>query len=104
MIKNTINLTSRTEDGDYIYTNRISCDTIAEAREETKRLYDLVSTGTGRRVHYNVTWIASNGKLVFSHSYMVDQAEVAIEAHNDYVAWCRDSDRESRLEAMEYSL
>jgi hypothetical protein len=91
-MKQYINHHGRTEDGDYIMLRTIEADTIEEAREETKQLNDEV-TRSGHKAHYDIVWTPKDGKLVWTDTYVVDAAEVAIEASNDYHAWLRgDSD------------
>jgi hypothetical protein len=88
-----ITRSGRTEDGDYIMTRTIECDSFVEARQQTKRLNNEV-TRIGTKLHYNIKWTAKDGKLVWTDTYVVDQAEVAIEASNDYYAWLRGDDEE----------
>ena len=71
-----------TEDGDYIYVQTITCDTIAEIREETKNLRNVV-TRSNHPAYDDIVWTNKKGKLTFTHTYVVDQVEVAIERRND---------------------
>lgn len=86
MIQDYINKTDTTEDGDIEFTRYINCDTFAEAREVTADLKQLVTRG-GSTLYHDVVWTAKGGKLCWSDTYVVDGAEVAIEASND--AWAQ---------------
>lgn len=89
MINEYITRNGRTEDGDYIMLRTIEVDSIAEAKEATRSLQDEVTRG-GSKAHYDISWKGKGGKLVWTDTYVVDQAEVAIEASNDYWASMRD--------------
>lgn len=86
MITDYIRKTDTTEDGDIEFTRYITCDTFAEAREVTADLKQLVTRG-GSTLYHDVVWTAKAGKLCWEDSYVVDGAEVAIEAAND--AWAQ---------------
>ena len=88
MINETIRRVDRTEDGDYVMARVIEVDTIAEAREVTRNLNDEV-TRSGSKAHWNIRWVGKGGKMVWTHTYVVDQVEVAIEASNHYWASMR---------------
>jgi hypothetical protein len=92
MINDYINKTGTTEDGDIEFTRYIKCDTIAEAREVTADLKNLLTRG-GSILYHDVVWTAKGGKLCWEDTYVVDGAEVALEAAND--AWA------SNIAAME---
>jgi hypothetical protein len=92
MINDYIRKTDTTEDGDIEFTRTIECDTFAEAREVTADLKQLLTRG-GSTLYHNVVWTAKGGKLVWKDTYVVDGAEVALEAAND--AWA------SNIAAME---
>lgn len=79
----------RNEDGDYVMVRTVEVDTIEEAKEVTRSLNEEV-TRRGSKAHYNIQWVGKGGKLVWSDTYVVDQAEVGIEASNDYWASMRD--------------
>jgi hypothetical protein len=87
MINDYIYRTGDTEDGDVIFTRTIEVSSIAEAKEVTADLKRLVTRG-GSILYHDVVWTAKGGKLVWSDTYVVDGAEVAIEAAND--AWARN--------------
>ena len=88
MIKQYINRNGRTEDGDYIMVRVIEVTSIAEAKEVTRELQDEV-TRLGHKAHHDIHWVGKGGKLVWTDTYVVDAAEVAIEASNDYWASMR---------------
>ena len=87
MINDYITRDGTTEDGDVIFTRRIEVSSIAEAKEVTADLKRLVTRG-GSTLYHDVVWAAKGGKLYWSHTYVVDGAEVALEAYNDYRASC----------------
>jgi len=65
---------------------------IAEARDVTADLKNLLTRG-GSILYHDVVWTAKGGKLCWEDTYVVDGAEVALEAAND--AWA------SNIAAME---
>lgn len=87
MINDYITRTGTTEDGDVIFTRTIEVSSIAEAKEVTADLKSLVTRG-GSTLYHDVSWVGKGGKLVWSDTYVVDGAEVALEAANDYRASC----------------
>ena len=87
MIQDYINKTGDTEDGDIEFTRYIKCDTFAEAKEVTADLKRLVTRG-GSTLYHDVVWTCKGGKLCWEDTYIVDGAEVALEAYNDYRASC----------------
>ena len=87
MINDYITKTGTTEDGDIEFTRTIEVNSIAEAKEVTANLKHLVTRG-GSIFYLDVVWTAKGGKLVWTDTYVVDGAEVAIEAAND--AWARN--------------
>lgn len=89
MVNEYIRRNGRNEDGDYVMDRIVEVDTIAEAKEFTRSLNEEV-TRSGSKAHYNIQWVGKGGKLVWTDTYVVDQAEVAIEANNDYWASMRD--------------
>jgi hypothetical protein len=86
MINDYIHKTGTTEDGDIEFTRTIECDTIAEAKEVTADLKQLLTRG-GSTLYHDVAWAGKGGKLVWKDTYVVDGAEVALEAAND--AWAQ---------------
>jgi hypothetical protein len=88
MINEYIREINRTEDGDYVMARIIEVDTPQEAREITRTLNDEV-TRNGVKAHPNIRWNGKGGKMVWSHTWVVDQTEVAIERSNDYWASMR---------------
>ena len=85
MIQDYIHRTGTTEDGDVEFTRYIKCDTIAEAREATADLKRLVTRSMGSPLYHDIVWTCKGGKLCWEDTYVVDGAEVALEAAND--AW-----------------
>jgi hypothetical protein len=90
MIRDYITHDDNTEDGDFIYTRHVICDTIAEAREMNKDLKQLVSRSSGHTLYHDIAWMGKGGKLVWTDTYVVDAAEVWIERNNDAAASMRD--------------
>ena len=84
MIHDYITRNGTTEDGDVIFTRHIEVSSIAEAKEVTADLKRLVTRG-GSTLYHDVAWVGKGGKLVWTDTYVVDGAEVALEAAND--AW-----------------
>ena len=84
MINDYITRDGTTEDGDVIFTRHIEVSSIAEAKEVTVDLKQLVTRG-GSVLYHDVVWTAKGGKLCWEDTYVIDGAEVALEAAND--AW-----------------
>ena len=84
MINDYITRDGTTEDGDVIFTRHIEVSSIAEAKEVTADLKQLVTRG-GSTLYHDVVWTSKGGKLCWEDTYVVDGAEVALEAAND--AW-----------------
>ena len=87
MTQDYITRDGTTEDGDVIFTRHIEVSSIAEAKEVTADLKQLVTRG-GSTLYHDVVWTCKGGKLCWEDTYIVDGAEVALEAYNDYRASC----------------
>jgi hypothetical protein len=97
MIHETTKRIDRTDDGDYVFRRTITCDTASDAKEATARLNDEVSLSSGHKAHHDIVWEGKGGKLVWNDTYVVDQAEVAIEARNDeWASYQDDIERQCR--------